>query len=273
MKLQSDSGNLLIRGSTDVLIDATSWIKLTGNINGKMTCNMTIEAPSYNATSDSRIKSNISSINSEFSLDSLRKLKPSSYNLITNPDKLVYGFIAQEVKDVIPEAASTTTNYVPSIYENAFIEGKKITLINKTTDVSWKKIKIASHDYPVTAIIDEKTFYIETDISNSDISPLDISGKTLTLSDGIYRYKDTNEIYTGLVKSGAFVYGHEVDDFYSLNKDTIWTITASATQELDKQLQDAKQKIQTLESVVYKQQQLIDQLLKDMGEIKASMNR
>ena len=249
-----------------------------------------VTATSYNANSDSRIKSNILSINSEFSLDSLRKLKPSSYNLIEKPDKLVYGFIAQEVKDVIPEAASIATNYVPSIYENAFIEGNKITLINKTVGKSWKKIRIAGQDYQVTDITDEKTIYVGTDISNSLIGPLDISGKTLTLSDGIYRYKDTNEIYTGPVKRGAFVYGHEVDDFYSLNKDTIWTITTAATQELDRQLQDAKQKIQTLETVVYeqqqdakqkiqtlettvnKQQQLIDQLIKDMDEIKASMN-
>jgi hypothetical protein len=217
-----------------------------------------VTAAAYVVSSDSRIKSNIASIDSQSSLDSLRKLKPSSYNLIENPDKLVYGFIAQEVKDVIPEAASTATNYVPSIYENAFIEGKKITLINKTTDKSWKKIKIASHECRVTAIIDEKTIYIETDISNSDIGPLDESGKTLTLNDdGIYRYKDTNQIYTGLVKTGAFVYGHEVDDFCSLNKDTIWTITASATQELDKQLQEAKRQIQLQDERIQSLEKLI----------------
>jgi hypothetical protein len=216
-----------------------------------------VTAAAYVVASDSRIKSNIASIDTQSSLDSLRKLKPSSYNLIENPDKLVYGFIAQEVNDVIPEATSIATNYVPSIYENAFIEGKKITLIHKTADISWKKIKIASHECRVTAIIDEKTIYIETDISNSDIGPLDVSGKTLTLTNGIYRYKDTNEIYTGLVKSGAFVYGHEVDDFCSLNKDTIWTITAAATQELDKQLQDAKRQIQSQEQRIQSLEKII----------------
>jgi len=155
----------------------------------------------------------------------------------------------------------------------------KVTLIHKTTDISWKKIRISDHEYQVAAIIDDKSFRITTEIPESKLVPLDISGNILTVIDGIYRNKDTNEIYTGLVKSGAFVYGHEVPDFHSLNKDMIWTITTAATQELDRQLQDTKeqlqdanQKINTLENTVYKQQQLIDQLLKDVYAIKTSMN-
>ena len=55
------------------------------------------------------------------------------------------------------------------------------------------------------------------------------------------------QVYTGEVKQGIFVYGIEVDDFHTINKDTIWTITLSATQEMDSQLQEARRTIRTLE--------------------------
>jgi hypothetical protein len=54
-----------------------------------------------------------------------------------------------------------------------------------------------------------------------------------------------------------FVYGEEVNDFVFLQKDAIWTIATSALQEVDRQLQEEKQKvadlltwIETLESQV-----------------------
>ena len=49
------------------------------------------------------------------------------------------GFIAQEVKETIPEAVGIGTNFIPSIYEMAFIDDDKtkVTLINKNADKSW----------------------------------------------------------------------------------------------------------------------------------------
>ena len=52
---------------------------------------------------------------------------------------------------------------------------------------------------------------------------------------------DTNTSY-------VFVIGQEVNDFHSLNKNAIWTVTAAATQEIDRQLQAEKQKVANLES-------------------------
>jgi hypothetical protein len=45
-----------------------------------------------------------------------------------------------------------------------------------------------------------------------------------------------------------FVYGREVDDFHSLNKDAIFTVNVAATQEIDRQLQAAKVQIASLET-------------------------
>jgi len=47
---------------------------------------------------------------------------------------------------------------------------------------------------------------------------------------------------TGNVVAGnqLFVYGQAVDDFIYLSKDVIWTVAASALQEVDRQLQAEK---------------------------------
>jgi hypothetical protein len=51
-----------------------------------------------------------------------------------------------------------------------------------------------------------------------------------------------------LTDSEIFVYGREVEDFHSLDKNAIFTINVAATQELDRQLQAAKVQITSLET-------------------------
>ena len=52
------------------------------------------------------------------------------------------------------------------------------------------------------------------------------------------------------ISEDILVYGQEVDNFYSLKKDTIWTLATAALQEVDRQLQAEKTKVSTLESQV-----------------------
>ena len=149
----------------------------------------------------------------------------------------------------------------------------KITLINKSTDESWQQIKISDEPYDVSGIVDDKTFHIKTSVPQSKIELVDVSGTKLTLSDGVHRYKDTDEVYNGRVKDGVFVYGPQVDDFHSLNKDMIWTVTTRATQELDKQLQDARRRITTLENQVLEQHETIKELTRDIKSIMSFINQ
>jgi hypothetical protein len=46
------------------------------------------------------------------------------------------------------------------------------------------------------------------------------------------------------------IYGKYVEDFNVLNKETIWTLTTSALQEIDREMQQEKQKVITLENKV-----------------------
>ena len=64
----------------------------------------------YNTTSDYRLKENVNSYTG--ALGKLTALKPVTYNFIDNPGVVLEGFIAHEVQDVVPNAASGTKDEV-----------------------------------------------------------------------------------------------------------------------------------------------------------------
>ena len=90
------------------------------------------------ATSDKRVKENITELHN--SLDLIGKLRPVSYNKIDRVsygNRLNYGFIAQEVEEVIPVAVNTGTGEIPVLkpYESvAFEEGVSYTILVKNGD-------------------------------------------------------------------------------------------------------------------------------------------
>lgn len=62
----------------------------------------TDSATAYNTSSDYRLKENISPVAD--GIDRLRQLKPCRFNFIIEPGRIVDGFIAHEVQDIVPEA-------------------------------------------------------------------------------------------------------------------------------------------------------------------------
>ena len=111
-------------------------------VNGSIFAGGTVTAPVFNATSDRRIKKDITDI-SFSTLELMRKIRPREYTMIDGSKESVYGFIAQEVKEVIPKSIYLKKGYIPSVYENAFVNDNRITLINKsTTDISNCKLKL-----------------------------------------------------------------------------------------------------------------------------------
>jgi hypothetical protein len=58
-------------------------------------------------------------------------IQPKTYKYIdeiTRGSSLVYGFIAQQVKEVLPEAVSIITDTIPNIYKQAKCNNNIITL-------------------------------------------------------------------------------------------------------------------------------------------------
>ena len=193
-------------------------------------------------TSDKRIKENFEEIKDDEALKKLRLLNPLTYTYKTTPDHdRVYGFIAQEVKEVIPHAVRTDELCIPNIVARSSVEitesGGKITILDKTenTDslIVGRKAEIrylncnSVADVIVKKIINSKSFEFEY---GEELASLNIELLSGTDKEG---KAYTNEL---------ILLGTEVDDFHLLDKSAIWTVATAALQEVDRQLQAEKVK-------------------------------
>ena len=183
-----------------------------------------LTAVSYNNNSDKRIKTNIIDINDTSAIAIIRQIQPKIYNyidVVERGTKPVWGFIAQEIRDILDHSVTITKDFIPDIYELAEVLNTNTIKLNTKTTVNFevdKKIRlIIENKYVetnITSILDDYTFTVEENISQSTM----------------------------------FVYGREVDDFHTLNKDAIFTVATAALQEVDKELQAEKSLRQLLET-------------------------
>ena len=116
-------------GSDDVLeAPNRSWHMTVGFVaQGEIVANDDGSSGAFASVSwysDKRIKKDIQSINDATALEKLRLLNPCTYEYI-NKVKMGYatvqGFIAQEVKEVLPYAVKTDFRQIPNIYKWALI--------------------------------------------------------------------------------------------------------------------------------------------------------
>ena len=127
-----NAGARYFNGGTDLIINTTDF-------NVTILANHDIMANgSFVATSDRRVKENITPISN--SIKTIEKLRPVTYNKIDkiqNGDRLNYGFIAQEVEEVLPEAVNTGKGEIPVLktFENiTFEEGVEYSILVKNGD-------------------------------------------------------------------------------------------------------------------------------------------
>jgi predicted nucleic acid-binding Zn-ribbon protein len=94
-----------------------------------MTVTGSVFASSYTTTSDERIKKNISlaNISSAYETVAAVQMHEYEYNRSTNP-RTRWGFIAQQLEEVIPEAVQTITG-------NYTAEGERIDKENSKNEV------------------------------------------------------------------------------------------------------------------------------------------
>jgi len=177
------------------------------------------------STSDVRIKKNIQDIDDDSALQKLLTIEPKIYNYIDEIERgtnKVYGFIAQQIKEVIPEAVSIQKEIIPNIYQLCEYTSNGIYFEN-TSNISFS--------------------------SNLDIDIISQEGRQT------YKVQEYSSNYIKLDKeientSNVFVYGTKVDDFCSLNKDYIFTLNVCATQELHRMIQRQEERIKQLENII-----------------------
>jgi len=173
-------------------------------------------------SSDIRIKKEINDITDDGALQQILAIQPKTYKYIDYLSKnngVVYGFIAQQVKEVIPHAVELVKDIIPNIYKRAICDSNIITLEN---DIS-QELNI-----------------------NDNIKIYDEFG-----NDNMYNILEINENVIKIDKdintSNIFVFGKEVDDFHTLKKDYIFTLNVCATQELYKLIQKQNEVIENLQ--------------------------
>ena len=194
------------------------------------------------SSSDTRIKEDIQDINDDSALQMILAIEPKTYKYVdkvAKGDKRVYGFIAQQIRQVIPDAVNLQNDFIPNIMllaEYNSISNTitlpsqpskvviKINDIIKCYDAENKQVEIE-----VCEIIDELTFKIK------DIKDI--------------KYTDTK----------IFLHGTKIDDFHTLSKDYIFTLNVCATQELHRLIE--------AQNVIIKSQ---DDRIKDL-ETKVAM--
>jgi hypothetical protein len=176
-----------------------------------------IAASEFNAFSDSRIKKDIVDVNDTSALSIIRQIEPKRYtykDVIGKGTHQVWGFIAQQVRSVLDYSTELIKDFIPNIYELADVtDGNTLILPTKTTGE-------LSVNGRVRLVVSEEKI-IETKITSI------VNSSTFTVEETLPSNK-------------AFVYGMEVDDFHTLNKDAIFTVATAALQEVDRELQAEK---------------------------------
>ena len=205
--------------STNILSSNKTWTNISAYFDSHILINGDVVI-----TSDVRIKNNINDINSKKSLNLISKINPKSFKYIDFVEKGYknnYGFIAQDIKEFIPDAVGYKKENIPNIFKLFEV---KDDIIETTEDLTSKlsindNIKIINKD------------------NKEDYKILEISSNHIKIDKKIEGEK-------------CFIYGKEIEDFHILDKDIIFTLNISATQELNKKIKKQKKKIKKQENKI-----------------------
>jgi len=225
LDIKGNSGTITNQGGAYFTTDVSSssysngYIPEYTNYSLKTFDNIICGKNSY-ALSDMRIKKNVSNIDDVSSLEKILKVEPKIYGYIDNIQRTnsnVYGFIAQQIRDILPEATELTTKFIPDIFKLVKKNGNIINL----NEEDLKKIEIRD----ILEIYTKDNSY-EVKVINKD-------------NDGI-------EIDRNIKDNDIFIYGRQVKDFHIIDKSYLYTLNICATQELARIVEGLKERINNL---------------------------
>jgi len=225
----------------DLNLIAILWSTSFGTRNVGLKVDEAVWPESVLISSDERIKENIVDVSDNLALEMLRNIPVKYYEY---KDKLnkgtgkTIGFIAQEVKEHLPMAVGIQTNIIPN--EMRFL-----------TDISWNDTTLYTDLSDCSGI--KYRFYVSNDISGNYLVKKEVIGN----SDNSFTFDQS--------WNHVFCYGREVDDFHTLDKQKLFALNFSATQELDRQQQADKLRIAELEQEVNELKTIVHALKNHLG--------
>ena len=149
------------------------------------------------------------------------------------------GFIAQEVKDVVPNAISLQKEWIPD----------EMRII---TDPEWEGTTLTIPDLDMSGAFTGKAkFYVSNDPSGNDEVCKEVEIKEVPTEDSTPLFPKTKLVAEFDQRwNNVFFYGKEVTDFHTIDKAQIFALHHSAIQELSRKNDEKTQKITTLENKV-----------------------
>ena len=196
------------------------------------TSHFIVAGQGFASLSDTRIKKDIVDLDDNEALISLRAIQPKKYkykDYYTRGGSEVYGFIAQQVEEVMPYATGTTTDYIPNILKKC-------------------NLHVNENGVCVITMKDNDPHGFTSDFNGKIKLFTETEDKIITMKEIINDY--TLTINETLPEREYFMYGIEVDDFKILNKDAIFTTSVAAIQQLDRELQDTKQQLASAQTTI-----------------------
>lgn len=207
--------------------------------------------------SDERIKKNIIDSDTKYDLNVINAIELKHFNyvdVIKRGNNSEEGFIAQQVKQVYPQAVTYEEEYIPNIYE-LFIKnenhllgttngshGKIISTANSTTKITLTFSK--EHECILNDNLKIVYFYnnLNPDVSSNVDEVTEypniieiIDNKTIVINE-----PEKND-YTEML-----IYGKYTHDLQLVDKQQIFALNVGATQELSKEIVNLKNENQLL---------------------------
>ncbi|MBT6472281.1 MAG: hypothetical protein HOK52_13615, partial [Candidatus Marinimicrobia bacterium] len=178
-------------------------------------------------SSDSRIKKNIVDVPDQQALEMVRNIPCRYYEYIDNTfikrEGKTIGFIAQEVKDILPMAVNQETRFIPDVMKMLSVDNENIIDWTEHVDNSNNKIFKMKYDELGNVNNIEYKFYVADVSNNSSLEKIIIGNEDNTFTfEQKWNY--------------VFCYGRKVDDFHTLDKQKLFALNFSATQELDRKV-------------------------------------
>jgi hypothetical protein len=215
------TGTNLIQGSANIVTNISLYCS-DGIMSGGMLASV----------SDARTKTDVLELSGQTSLDVLRALKPCTFQFIDptkNAHEKTYGFIAQEVEQILPEAVVQSKDFIPSIMQKTTVQSNSVTVSGSVPE----QLEAGCH----------------LRIYASKSSPIDVVVTSVSSTDSDYTitFEESDELNES---EQVFVYGHQVGDCRSVVINAISTVVTKSVQELDAQVQSLQAEIAQLKSLV-----------------------
>ena len=216
--------------SSGIVVQADGWYWANGG--------------GFVSTSDSRIKNILGISDSKSDLETVSKIQITNYKYIdkiNNGDVLQKKVIAQQIKEIYPNAIKQKEGFIPNVYELA----ESMSFSGDITTIKTCK----PHDFKTGDIV---KLILENE-GEKTIEVTVIDPTTFSVPQKI-----TNNV---------FVYGKNVKDLLNVDYDAISMLNVSATQELIKRVTALEKENTALRQSVTE----IEKLRNDIEVIKASI--